>query len=181
MELQLNRSGISDASLAKKPDLSWATKSIKKIVNQHFDGEYILVFPFCSPKLKKKKWPYYKDLINLLIREYGSKYNIAISPGPKEVDESKNFKANIILNNNLPLNIIELISLINNSTYVISNDTGPAHICAHLNKKGIVLFGSHTTPEKVSIETDNFKSLKANNLKDLTVADVFEKVKENLN
>tara|TARA_B100000945_G_scaffold317816_1_gene321384 strand:+ start:724 stop:1659 length:936 start_codon:yes stop_codon:yes gene_type:complete len=181
MELQLNRSGISDASLAKKPDLSWATKSIKKIVNQHFDGEYILVFPFCSPKLKKKKWPYYKDLINLLIREYGSKYNIAISPGPKEVDESKNFKANIILNNNLPLDIIELISLINNSTYVISNDTGPAHICAHLNKKGIVLFGSHTTPEKVSIETDNFKSLKANNLKDLTVADVFEKVKENLN
>ena len=181
MELQLNRSGISDASLAKKPDLSWATKSIKKIVNQHFDGEYILVFPFCSPKLKKKKWPYYKDLINLLIREYGSKYNIAISPGPKEVDESKNFKANIILNNNLPLDIIELISLINNSTYVISNDTGPAHICAHLNKKGIVLFGSHTTPEKVSIETDNFKSLKANNLKDLTVADVFENVKENLN
>ena len=140
-----------------------------------------MVFPFCSPKLKKKKWPYYKDLINLLIREYGSKYNIAISPGPKEVDESKNFKANIILNNNLPLNIIELISLINNSTYVISNDTGPAHICAHLNKKGIVLFGSHTTPEKVSIETDNFKSLKANKLKDLTVADVFEKVKENLN
>ena len=37
-----------------------------------------------------------------------------------------------------------------------------------LIKKALVLFGSHTTPEKVSIETDNFKSLKANNLKDLT-------------
>ena len=54
-------------------------------------------------------------------------------------------------------------------------------ICTHLNKKGLVLFGSHTTPEKVSIETENFKSIKVKNLKALNVADVFEKVKENLN
>ena len=181
MELQLNRAGISEASLAKRPDLSWAIKNVQKIINQYFDKEYILIFPFCSPKLNKKKWPHYKDLITLLNREYGSKYHIAIAPGPTEVNESKDFKANIVLNNNLPLNIVELISLINKSAYVISNDTGPAHICAHLNKKGIVLFGSHTTPEKVSIETENFKSLRAKNLKDLNVSDVFEKVKENLN
>ena len=37
----------------------------------------------------------------------------------------------------MSLNINELISLINNSSYVVSNDTGPAHICAHLNKKGL--------------------------------------------
>ena len=79
------------------------------------------------------------------------------------------------------LNISDLISLIYNSSFVISNDTGPAHICTHLNKKGLVLFGEHTSPEKVSIESDNFKSIKANTLKELNVADVFEKVKENLN
>jgi hypothetical protein len=33
----------------------------------------------------------------------------------------------------------------------------------------------------VSIETENFKSIKVKNLRDLTVGDVFEKVKENLN
>ena len=59
------------------------------------------------------------------------------------------------------------------------NDTGPAHICAHLNKKGVVLFGSHTTPEKVSMESQNFKSLRADDLKNLNVADVYEKIKEN--
>ena len=181
MQLQLNRSGISQTQFTKVPDISWLIKNIKNIVNQNFDGEYILIFPFCSPKLKRKKWPYYQDLIHLLNREYGSKYNIAIAPGPTEIDEAKQFKANIILNKNLPLNITELVSLIENSSYVISNDTGPAHICAHLNKKGLVLFGSHTTPEKVSIETENFKSIKVKNLKDLNVADVFEKVKENLN
>ena len=181
MKLQLNRSEISETQFTKTPDITWLVKNIKNIVNQNFEGEYILLFPFCSPKLKNKKWPYYKDLISLIKKEYGTKYNIAIVPGPKEINEAKKFDAHIILNNNLPLNISELVSFIKNATYIVSNDTGPAHICAHLNKKGIVLFGSHTSPEKVSIENENFKSIKAKNLKNLNVADVFEKMKENLN
>ena len=181
MKLQLTRSGILETQFTKSPDIKWMIKNIKNIVNQNFEGEYILLFPFCSPKLKKKKWPYYEDLISLLKREYGPKYNIAIAPGPKEIDQAKEFKAHIILNKNLSLDISELVSLIKNSSYVISNDTGPAHICAHLNKKGLVLFGSHTTPEKVNIETENFKSIKVKNLKNLNVSDVFEKVKESLN
>ncbi len=181
MQLQLSRAGISETQFTKSPDITWMIKNIKNIVNQNFEGEYILVFPFCSPKLKRKKWPYYEDLISLLKKEYGTKYNIAIAPGPREIHEARKFKANIILNKNLPLNIPELVSLIKNSSYVVSNDTGPAHICAHLNKKGLVLFGSHTSPEKVSIETENFKSIKTKNLKNLNVADVFEKVKESLN
>ena len=181
MQLQLSRSGISETHFTKAPDITWLIKNIKNIVNQNFEGEYILLFPFCSPKLKRKKWPYYQDLISLLKREYGPKYNIAIAPGPTEIEEAKEFKVHTILNNGIPLNISELVSLIKNASYIVSNDTGPAHICAHLNKKGLVLFGSHTTPEKVSIETENFKSIKVKNLKDLNVADVFEKVKENLN
>ena len=181
MELQLDRSGISKLEFTKKPDLKWAIKNINNIINQHFEGNYILIFPFCSPKLNQKKWPYFEDLINLLQREYSKKYNIVIAPGPKEIDLAKKFKANIILNKGLALNITDLISLISNASYIVSNDTGPAHICAHLNKKGLVLFGSHTTPEKVSIENENFKSIKVKNLKELNVSDVFEKVKENLN
>ena len=181
MELQLDRSGISKLEFTKKPDLKWAIKNINNIINQHFEGNYILIFPFCSPKLNQKKWPYFEDLINLLQREYSKKYNIVIAPGPKEIDLAKKFNANIILNKGLALNITDLISLISNASYIVSNDTGPAHICAHLNKKGLVLFGSHTTPEKVSIENENFKSIKVKNLKELNVSDVFEKVKENLN
>ena len=181
MQLQLSRSGISETHFTKAPDITWLIKNIKNIVNQNFEGEYILLFPFCSPKLKRKKWPYYQDLISLLKREYGPKYNIAIAPGPTEIEEAKEFKVHTILNNGIPLNISELVSLIKNASYIVSNDTGPAHICAHLNKKGLVLFGSHTTPEKVSIETENFKSIKTKNLKNLNVADVFEKVKESLN
>ena len=180
IENQLNRAGLKDISFTKKPDLSWAVKNVKNIINQNFEGEYILIFPFCSPKLLKKKWPYYEDLIKLLKRDYGLKYNIAIAPGPNEIEESKKYKIDIILNKSKSVNIVELISLIKASSYVVANDTGPAHICTHLNVKGLVLFGSHTTPEKVSIESSNFKSIKTNNLKNLKVTEVFEKIKENL-
>ena len=179
MEIQLKKSGIKTSN-TKKANLSWAFTDIKNLTNRLFKGNYILIFPFCSAKLVKKKWPHYEDLIKLLKREYGMKYNIVIAPGPNEVEEAKKYKVNIILNNSKPINIIELISLIKNSSYVISNDTGPAHICAHLNIKGLVLFGSHTTPEKVSMMSENFKSIKVDNLQKLNVSEVFEKVKENL-
>ena len=116
----------------------------------------------------------------MLKRDYGEKYNLAIAPGPKEIEEAKKFNINIILNKSNSINIIELISLIKGSSYVVSNDTGPAHICSHLNVKGLALFGSHTTPEKVSMESENFQSIKVDNLKNLNVSDVFEKIKENL-
>ena len=45
---------------------------------------------------------------------------------------------------------MELGGLINKASYIISNDTGPAHMSAHLQKKGTVIFGHHTTPKKVS-------------------------------
>ena len=32
-------------------------------------------------------------------------------------------------------------------------------MAAHLGKSGVFLFGHHTTPKKVSIETDKFKAL----------------------
>jgi len=181
MELQLKRAGISKTSFTKKPDLSWAIQDIQSMINKNFEGNYILIFPFCSPRLPKKKWPYYRELIELLREHYGSKYNIAIAPGPNEIEESKKFKASVILNSNEPLNISELISLIKNASYIIGNDTGPAHICSHLGKKGLVLFGSHTTPEKVSIESENFKFIESKNIRNIKVSDVFDKIKENLN
>ena len=89
--------------------------------------------------------------------------------------------ANIVLNDGKPINIKMLISLIDNSKFVVANDTGPAHIASHLNKKGLVLFGNHTSPEKVSIESKNFKALSAKKLSDLSVESVIHELKKNLN
>ena len=63
----------------------------------------------------------------------------------------------------------------------MSNDTGPAHISSHLNKKGLALFGSHVSPNKVSIGENNMKVLEVKNLKDLKVETVINKMKIDLN
>ena len=78
------------------------------------------------------------------------------------------------------LTIPELAGLIKKSNFVISNDTGPAHMTAHLNKSGLVLFGHHTTPKKVSIETEKFKAVTSDNLDNLSAENVYKLIKDNL-
>ena len=71
--------------------------------------------------------------------------------------------------------------MINSSKFIVSNDTGPAHIASHLDKKGIVLFGSHTSAKKVSVENYNFKAITVNNLNNLNVDTVLKEIKSKLN
>ena len=97
------------------------------------------------------------------------------------MEKAKKLNTNIILNNGKALNLIELVSFINEASYVISNDTGPAHISSHLNKKGLALFGGHTSSKKVSIAGNKMQVLEVNNLKDLKVRMVIDKIKADLN
>ena len=87
----------------------------------------------------------------------------------------------MVLDNNRPINLNKLISLINKAKFIIANDTGPAHICTHLKKSGLVLFGSHTSALKVSIETDNFKAITVKKLSNLLPNQVMEEIKKKLN
>ena len=164
-----------------KPDFSWSCSDITNIISNYNLNKYILLFPFCSPHLESKKWPFYNDLIKLLKNHYSEKYKIVIAPGPNEIKEAESINAEIILDNGKSLNISQLSSLIRSSEFVVANDTGPAHMTAHLNTKGISLFGSHTTAFKVSIEREKFKAIQVTDLKKLGAERVFERVKKILN
>ena len=177
-EIQLNNSGIKTKHTLK-PDFSWSITNIDKIINKYLSGKFILLFPFCSPKLSHKKWPYYNELIDMIKKEYQS-LEIVIAPGPDEIEESKKINAISVTEKDKSINLTQLAGLINKSTYVIANDTGPAHMAAHLGKKGIVIFGHHTTPEKVSIETDKFKAITVDNLQNLSAEKVYQMIKEEI-
>ena len=180
MEIQLKKSGIQPEFI-KNIDLSWAISDITRLTKQYANNEYILLFPFCSIKHRNKKWPYFKELILKLKQNYKNKYPILIAPGPKEIREAEKLNGKIVLDNNKAVDIKTLISLINNAKFIIANDTGPAHIASHLDKKGLALFGSHTSAKKVSIENFNFKALSVNELKDLDVETVLSEVRSRLN
>ena len=180
MEIQLKKSGVKILNV-KKSNLNWALVNIRNITKNYFNRKYILVFPFCSPKLVDKKWPYYSILISQLKTKYNRKYDVVIAPGPSEIKEAKLFNAHILLDEGRALNINQLISLIKDASFIIANDTGPAHICSHMDKHGLVLFGSHTSAHKVSIVSEKFKAISVKNLTLLKAETVMEEVKKVLN
>jgi len=172
---QLKTSGL-DILNTLKPDFSWACTNIVNIKNKYDLKEYIVLFPFCSMHLHIKKWPHYNELIELIKNKYNDKYKIVIAPGPLEIKETIDINAVSLLDEGKILNISQLSSLIKDSSFVVANDTGPAHIAAHINAKGLTLFGKHTTAFKVSIERENFKAIQVEDLNKLSAEKVFERM-----
>ena len=177
---QLKASGLITKN-TMLPDFAWSCSDINNIKNHYKLEKYIVLFPFCSPHLIKKKWPYYNELIDLIKNKYQDQYKIVVAPGPSEIKEAKEIKAICLLDNGKALDISQLSSLIKNSSFVIANDTGPAHMAAHLNVNGLTLFGSHTTAHKVSIEREKFKPIQVSDLNKLSAEKVFEKIEEKIN
>jgi len=180
MELQLKKSGI-ETEFTRNVNIEWAIKDVSRLIKQYANNEYILLFPFCSKKHQNKKWPYFKELIVKLKQDYKNKFPILIAPGPNEIKEANTLNAKVVTDNQNPVDLKTLISLISNAKFILANDTGPAHIASHLDKAGLVLFGSHTSARKVSIENYNFKALTVKNLKDLNVDTVISEIKSKLN
>ena len=172
---QLKTSGL-ETKHTLKPNFDWSCTDISQINSKFKLEKYIILFPFCSPHLHLKKWPHYNELIKLIKTELKNDYKVVIAPGPSEIQEAKNFNAECILDDGKALNIPQLASLIKNSSFVIANDTGPAHISAHIGAKGVALFGSHTTAYKVNIEREQFKAIQVSDLNKLSASKVFEKI-----
>jgi len=176
---QLKTSGLNTLN-TMKPDFSWACINIDSIKKTYDLDKYIVLFPFCSAHLQIKKWPYYNKLIELIKSKYNGKYKVVIAPGPSEIKDAKNIKALSLLDGEKSLDIFQLSSIIKDSSFVIANDTGPAHMAAHLNAKGLTLFGKHTTAFKVSIERENFKAIQVNDLSKLSAEKVFDRLSNSI-
>ena len=172
---QLKTSGLNTLN-TMTPDISWACINIDSIKKNYDLDKYIVLFPFCSAHLQIKKWPYYNKLIELIKNKYNNKFKVVVAPGPYEIKDAKDINALTILDGEKILDISQLSSLIKDSSFVIANDTGPAHIAAHLNSKGLTLFGKHTTAYKVSIEREYFKAVQVDDLNKLSAEKVFKKI-----
>ena len=177
-KIQLDNSNVK-TNHTTRPDFSWSCANVEQIVNKYFKNKFILIFPFSSPKLSHKQWPHYNELIKIINTKH-SHLEIVIAPGSNEMELAKKIRAISITNNKMALDIMELGGLIKKSSFVIANDTGPAHMAAHLQKNGIVLFGYHTTPKKVSIETDIFKAIAVKDLRKLSAEEVYLKIEDKL-
>jgi len=176
---QLKTSGII-TNYTMSPDFNWSCSDISKIKSEYKLEKYIILFPFASQHLTTKRWPYYNDLISKIIEKYNDTYKIVVAPGPNEINDAKKINALCILDDGKALDISQLSALIKSSSFVVANDTGPAHMTAHLSTKGITLFGSHKSAFLQSIERENFKAIQVADLKKLSVEKVFDKLSKAL-
>ena len=172
---QLKTSGLNTTH-TMLPDFSWSCSDISIIKSEYNLDKYIILFPFCSPHLTLKKWPYYNELIEKIKTKYQNEYKIIVAPGPNEIKDAEKINALSILDNGKAIDISQLASIIKSSSFVVANDTGPAHMAAHLNAKGLCLFGSHKSALLQSIERENFKPIQVSDLAKLSSENVFEKL-----
>jgi ADP-heptose:LPS heptosyltransferase len=176
---QLKTSGLNTSNTLK-PDFNWAASDISEIRSKYNLKKYILLFPFCSSHLTIKKWPHYNNLIKLISEKFSDEFKIVTAPGTDEIKDANHINALALLDNGKALNISQLTTLIKDSSFIVANDTGPAHIAAHIGAKGLTLFGKHTTAYKVSIETEKFKAIQVSDLNNLSAEKVFERLVNSL-
>ena len=167
----LNDCGIPFNKILK-PNITWMAKDISLLLKKrNIIGPYIVLIPGSSKKHKEKRWPYYKELAEKLIKE---DFKVVSILGPDELDLENSIPGHKFKN----LDLIDVAGIIKKSIFVIGNDSGPSHIASCLRKPGIALFGPTTSATKSELARKPFQILESENLKDLTVSRVRRLIKK---
>ena len=167
----LNDYGIPSSKILD-PNITWMANDISLLLKKRrILGEYIVLIPGSSKKHTEKRWPYYKELADKLLKE---DFNVVSIFGPDELN-LENTMPGCNFNN---LDLIDVAGIINKSIFVIGNDSGPSHIASCLRKPGIALFGPTTSGTKSELSRKPFTILESESLKSLTVTKVWKLIKE---
>jgi ADP-heptose:LPS heptosyltransferase len=166
----LNEYGIPSSKILD-PNITWMANDISPLLKKRkILGGFIVLIPGSSKKHTEKRWPYYKELADKLLKEG---FNVVSIFGPDELD-LENTMPGYKFNN---LDLMDVAGIINKSIFVIGNDSGPSHIASCLRKPGIALFGPTTSGTKSELSRKPFQILKSKSLKYLTVTKVWNSIK----
>jgi len=167
----LNDYGIPSSKILD-PNITWMANDISLLLKKRrILGEYIVLIPGSSKKHTEKRWPYYKELADKLLKE---DFNVVSIFGPDELN-LENTMPGCNFNN---LDLIDVAGIINKSIFVIGNDSGLSHIASCLRKPGIALFGPTTSGKKSELSRKPFQILESGSLKYLTVHKVWKSIKK---
>jgi ADP-heptose:LPS heptosyltransferase len=122
---------------------------VKSFFHRDVNKEYIVINPNASDLRIERRWgaENYIELINKILCDYpGQRIILTGSKEEKKYVQRiyQGIKINLkekVLNTAGELTFTELVSLINGSSLMITNDSGPMHIAFALRKKTVALFG----------------------------------------
>ena len=93
---------------------------------------------------KRKRWPFFKELAQLLVSDG---YSVALIGGETELREFDSSEWPPVINCLGRFDIPETINVLKRCTVVVGNDSGPVHLAAAAGAKTIALFGSTFLPK----------------------------------
>jgi len=155
-----------------EPDISWMTNDVGPLLKkENISKKYIVLIPGSSQKHPEKRWPFYNELARKFMKQGYEVVNIL---GPEELD----LKNDLVGHKLELLQWNDLAGVINNSLFVIGNDSGPSHIASCLRKPGVALFGPTTSGSKSELARPPFEIIETKDLKKLSATDLFKIIKK---
>jgi ADP-heptose:LPS heptosyltransferase len=155
-EFPYSKRSIDDAEITlKKAQMSpQAIERVKRVVRGRFstladDAKLILVNPNASDLLPQRRWPveYYAELIRKIVEKWENAF-ILITGSPEEREEAAALVASVESDRcrSLAGKVLfpDLPALYSISSFMISNDSGPAHFAAVTDMHAYVFFGPET-------------------------------------
>ncbi|MEE2769662.1 MAG: glycosyltransferase family 9 protein [Pseudomonadota bacterium] len=175
-DLMLERSGIQpkhcrQSNIDTLKDINFKTHSTLK--------PYVFIAPFCSANSPYKKWASFKSLIAKLQVDFPT-MTFVCAPGPGETDEANQYGVKTLLDHGNPTTLNQLISIILDSSYVITLDTAAAHIAAKANKPGTLIMNPQLF-DRIFLKEQNLSlACKQTKLHELPLDKVYTKIKQDL-
>jgi len=155
-EVPYSKRSIDDAEIAlKKAEVSpEAVARVRRVVRGCFSNldesaRLILVNPNASDLLPQRRWPvgYYAQLIKKILEKWENAF-ILITGSPEENEEAAALAASVESDRCRSLAgkilFLDLPALYSVSSFMISNDSGPAHFAAVTAMPTYVFFGPET-------------------------------------
>ena len=171
-QLTLLRNMGVKIKFSQSPNIQWTTKNVSKLLgNQNIRRKFVVLIPGSSKRNQEKRWPHFPLLEKLLIK---NKISVLTLLGDEETNLESSFPGPVLTT----LSWFELAGCLNESSFVIGNDSGPTFLASYLNKKGLALFGPTTSAKATSIFIiGSFKAIEADNLEKLKPIDVYNSFK----
>ena len=132
---------------------------------------FVILIPGCSARHPQKRWPYYGELAEKFL---DAGYQVVTAPGPDEIDLCKALPGITLTEGNF-LDWFDLAGVLQQSAFVVGNDTGPTHIAVHLERPGLALFGPHASAHSTGVLGRKLDVIECKDLNDLSVDSVFAK------
>ena len=133
-----------DMSAGYVSDLTWAAEDVSHLLTQHnIKNGFALLVVGSAARHPQKRW----DGFHVLIEELAArKIQAVCAPGPDEHDLCASLPATMLMDGDKFLTFGQLVGLASYCGFVVGNDTGPTHLLAAANTKGVALFGSNHSP-----------------------------------